>query len=92
MLGKNREQAFWRLVALLWQATAGYVLTIGFSILGFGFAVVDLLLQSIFNWDGLSEDGWIGSMIESFWDWTLGQTVFFLTGGGDKRFRWLPDF
>jgi len=84
----KRTEALWRIWAFVWQGTIGYLALIVMGTIAFVFGVIDVLWQLLAGSDGLSESGTVGSHIGEAFSWSVGQTVYALTGGGDGSFRW----
>lgn len=78
-----------RIWALIWQATVGYVATIVIGLIAFVWAIVDLLWQLVLGSDGLDSSSTTATHIGDAFRWSVGQTLFTITGGGDGEFRWL---
>ena len=86
----QRRQALGRIWAFLWIAVIGYVLTLIVSIIAMIWAPVDIIWQLITGRDDLSTDRAPARAISATFSWSVGQTVYALTGGGDERWRPLP--
>ena len=86
-MGK-RVDALWRILALLYQGTIGYLALSIIALVALVWMIIDVIWQLIFGSDGLSAGSSIAMQVEMAFDWNVGQTVFALTGGGDGRFRW----
>jgi hypothetical protein len=86
-MGK-RVDALWRLWALIWQATFGYLALGIIAIVALLWMIVDVAWQLVTGRDGLSSMSTVAMQVENAFDWTAGQTVFALTGGGDGWFYW----
>ncbi len=84
----ERADALWRVLALVWQATLGYVALGIVGIIAIVWMVLDVIWQLITGRDGLDANSTIASQVEMAFEWSVGQTVFALTGGGDGSFRW----
>ncbi len=84
----ERVDALWRVLALVWQGTLGYVALAIVGIIAFIWMVLDVLWQLITGRDGLDSQSAIAMQVEQAFEWSVGQTVFALTGGGDGQFRW----
>ncbi|ELZ96593.1 hypothetical protein [Haloferax sulfurifontis] len=87
-LGTYRRRALWRVWAMVWQLTVGYVVTFVIGILGVVFAVIDLLAELVLNRDGLRSSSTVGRWVHYSLEWSFEQTSYSLTGKGE--FEWLP--
>ncbi len=85
---EHRAQALWRIIALVWQATVGYIVVVLVSLLAVVWMLLDIVWQLVAGSEGLDENGRAGMLVSSAFKWAYGQTVFALTGGGDGWFRW----
>ncbi len=77
-----------RIWALIWQATVGYAAAVVIGILAIVWMLLDVGWQLITNKDGLSSGSSLADHIGDAFEWTAGQSVYAVTGGGDGRFRW----
>ncbi len=85
-----RMQALGRIWALLWQAVIGYVLAIVIGVVATVWMVIDVLWQLILGSDGLSKDATPAKWVKRTLEWSMGQTLYSITGGGDGEWRALP--
>ncbi|WP_153952738.1 hypothetical protein [Halosegnis longus] len=83
-----RAQALWRIIALVWQATVGYIVVVLVGLVALVWMLLDIIWQLLLGSEGLDEDGRAGMLVSSAFSWAIGQTIFALTGGGDEWFRW----
>ena len=90
MLGEQRSQVGWRLLALIWQATIGYLLAVVVGTIALVWAILDLIWQLLTNRNDLSEDSTPAQWASRTVGWSADQTVFFLTGGGSGSFYATP--
>ena len=86
-MGK-RVDALWRIWALVWQATIGYLALIIISTVALIWMVIDLLWQLILGTDALDSNSTMATHVSDAFYWSVGQTIFSITGGGDGSFRW----
>jgi len=86
----QRKEALWRIVALLWQATVGYVLAVVIAIVGMLWMVVDIIWQLVTGRNDLSETSTPAQWVSRTLEWNVGQSIYSITGGGDGKFRLLP--
>lgn len=87
-IGTYRKQALWRLWAILWQVSVGYVISIVIGIVGLVFAVIDLLVELVANRDGLRSSSTPAKWVHNALKWSFEQTSYSLTGKGE--FEWFP--
>jgi hypothetical protein len=90
MLGDQRTQVGWRVLALLWQGVIGYLLVLVIGTIAAIWALVDLIWQLVTNRNDLSEDSTPAQWVSMTAGWSADQTVFGLTGGASKEFQALP--
>lgn len=76
----------WRLAALLWLATGGWLITLVAGLVAIPVVIVDVLFVLIRE-EGLSEGRVVGFVANSIM-WNADQTVFILIGKGE--FQLLP--
>lgn len=86
----QRKQAVGRIWALLWQAVIGYLLAIVIGVLAMAWMVVDILWQLITGRGGLSSSSKPAKWIKRTLEWSMGQTLYAITGGGDRKWKALP--
>jgi hypothetical protein len=83
-IGEQRYDAGERIWTLLWQGTVGYVLTAIIAIIGTVWAFVDLLWSAVTNRDDLKSDSKPAKWVSATFNWSIGQTIYGLTGGADE--------
>ena len=86
----ERRQALGRIWTLLWIAVVGYVLTVIVMIIAAIWAILDIAWQLISGRNTFSEDRSPARLTRATVKWAAGQTVYGLTGAGDRRWRALP--
>ena len=86
----QRTEALWRIWTIIWMAVIGYVLMFVISIVALVWMILDILWQLITGRDDLSTDRAPARAVDATLSWSVGQTIFALTGGGDKGWRALP--
>jgi len=86
-MGK-RTDALVRVWTLLYQSFIGYLLLSVVGIVALVWMIVDVIWQLIVGSDGLSAGSGLAMQVEMAFDWSVNQTVYALTGGGDGSFRW----
>lgn len=84
----ERVEALWRILALVWQGTVGYIAIAIVGIVAMIWMVLDLIWQLITGRDDLKANSMIATQVEMAFEWSVGQTIFAFTGGGDGSFRW----
>jgi hypothetical protein len=83
-----RMDALWRVFQLIWVALIGYVLGAIFGVIGIVFMIIDVIWQMILGTEGLDPNGSVGSWLRGYIKWTERQTVYAITGAGNRE--WLP--
>lgn len=88
MLGSNRSDALWRLVAFVWSLVAGLAASV-VIIIGMVWGIVDVVWQFITNRDGLSSSSRPAKFVKGVITWPIDLQVYAFTGSG--RMMWLPN-
>lgn len=86
----QRTEALWRIWAFLWIAVVGYLLALVVTIVAIIWAPIDIVWQLLSGRDDLSTDRAPARAISATLSWSVGQTIYALTGGGDESWRPLP--
>lgn len=89
-IGNQRWDALERGWTLLWQAFVGYALTFVISLVALVWTTVDLLWSLFTNRDDLESEATPAVWINATLSWSVGQTVYGLTGGADGCWKAIP--
>lgn len=71
----------WRLLALLWLSTGGWIITVVAGIIAIPVGIVDVLMVLILG-SGLSEGRVVGFVVDSL-TWNAEQSAYILIGKGE---------
>lgn len=88
MLGSDRGEALWRIVAFAWAYVAGIVAGV-LVVLMLIQGVIDVLWQLAFNRQLIPSDSSVGSYLSRILFWPINNLAFALLGRGNSV-QWLP--
>lgn len=86
----ERRTALGRAWALLWIGVIGYLLGAIILTVAVIWGIIDLVWSFITGRDDLSAESRPARLVSDTLEWVVGQTVYGLTGGGDRGWRMLP--
>lgn len=86
----QRMDAGERVITLVYQWIIGLWVAGIVTIVGMIWMVIDVLWQAILGTEGLSSSSRPAQVVAGVLQWTGGQFLYALTGGGDGGFRLLP--
>lgn len=87
-VGRNRAQAFWRIVALVLYGSVGWILGTIAILAALLWMLVDVVLQLVLNSGGWSKGGRGSEWLERLYYWQIDILDWILFGSGS--FPWLP--
>lgn len=85
-------QAVERVWTVVWQLLVGWLISAAAMTVGFIWAILDVLWQLVAGGDGIGGPGSrVADVVAESIRWHAGQWIFIMTGGGDGRWRAIPD-
>lgn len=90
MLGEQRSQAGWRVLAFIYAIILSSTVTPVITIIGVIWMVIDVLWQALSNKNTLSEDSRPAMIVGGVLRWNVEMLIFAISGGGPKKLEWTP--